>query len=160
MKKILKFLIQSGVDSFKFAFLYMIASTFVSFVRRGLDVFRDINLKVILLDYIHVVFIVFIILILIQPFKYIRMKNKVIVTDHMDDKKSKPLFSKFTKILMIFIGIPIFSLMLSTYIIRFFQQFEISISSTSIFFFCTLISWLFGVYKCKTDYFKKTDNWS
>jgi hypothetical protein len=78
---------------------------------------------------------------------------------NIDYETTLPSLSRFTKILLIFIGIPLLSLMLSAYIVRFFQLFEISIDTTSIVLICTFTSWIFGIYKCKSDYFKKPDIW-
>lgn len=105
-------------------------------------------------DYLYTLFlnnvsIAALVLLALFPLRYFSRKKPTVVID-----KPSPPISPFTKVIIIFPGLPLLGLMLSMIVVRLFEILSISVDpklSVTVF---VLFFWGYGIYKCKTIYFK------
>ena len=133
--------------SLLFGLFITVLNISLSLFFEGMAFANKITLKAVAIGYVHNVVLIFVVLIIVNAFGRINVgkSNPVI---------GKPALTLFTKTLIIFPGLPLFGLLFSMVFVRLFEIFGVPISRGTTVAVFTLSLWVYGVYKCKTVYFK------
>jgi len=114
---------------------------------KGKEFVNELTLEAIVIGYAHNVALISVILVIVNAFGRINIgKSSPVI--------GSPPLSSFTKILIIFLGFPLFGLIFSMVFVRIFEILGAPISTGATIAVFTLFFWAYGIYKCKTVYFK------
>lgn len=149
MNRFLRFLACFATTSIIFGGIMLVIQTSLDLFFKTTETIDNLSLDYLRTLFLKNISIVALVLLVLFPLRYFSLKKPTIIID-----KPSPALSPFTKAIIIFPGLPLLGLMLSMIVVRLFEILSISVDpklSVTVF---VLFFWGYGIYKCKTIYFK------